>query len=100
MYCIRRLLLILATILFAFCPIGAALATNFATLVVARGLQGLGGGVCLTVPAIVMDDIAPIEKKALFQSMLSLVIGISNLVGPIIGIKLQNDGVRSLEQWY
>lgn len=86
-------MLILATILFAFCPVGAALAPNFTTLIVARVLQGLGGGVCFTIPAIVMDDIAPIEKKALFQSMVSLVMGISNVIGPIIGINL-------IDYWY
>lgn len=85
---IRRRVLILGTLLFAFCPIGAALAPNFTTLIVARGLQGFGGGVCVTVPSIVMDDIAPIEKKALYQSLVSLVMGISNVVGPIIGIIL------------
>lgn len=81
-------MLILATFLFAFCPIAAALAPNFTTLVVARGLQGLGGGICATVPSIILDDIAPTEKKALFQSMISFVMGVSNLVGPIIGMNL------------
>ncbi|CDH57209.1 major facilitator superfamily protein [Lichtheimia corymbifera JMRC:FSU:9682] len=70
---------------FCILPYWGCIGTKFTTLIVARGLQGFGGGVCVTVPSIVMDDIAPIEKKALYQSLVSLVMGISNVVGPIIG---------------
>src|SRR5262249_55666895 len=58
----RRRLVIAAVALFMLGSIGAALAPSMVVLIIARGLQGIGGGGLMSLPNIVIGDVvAPRE---------------------------------------
>jgi EmrB/QacA subfamily drug resistance transporter len=62
---------------------GAAWSMN--ALIVARAVQGIGGGAIATVGLTVIGDLYPAEKRAKVQGLFSAVWGFAGAVGPVAG---------------
>jgi MFS family permease len=75
----RRLVLRIAAILFAVSAILSALAPNFAVLVAARMIGGLGVGASLIIAPMFIAEISPPKMRGRLVSFnqLNIVIGIS-----------------------
>ncbi|MEJ2604673.1 MAG: sugar porter family MFS transporter [Gammaproteobacteria bacterium] len=75
----RRRVLRIAALLFAVSAVASALAPNFASLVLARMLGGLGVGVALIVAPMYIAEISPAERRGRLVALnqLNIVIGIS-----------------------
>jgi MFS transporter, SP family, arabinose:H+ symporter len=75
----RRTILKTAAILFAVSAIGSALAPNFALLVIARMVGGLGVGASLIIAPMYIAEISPPKMRGRLVSFnqLNIVIGIS-----------------------
>ncbi|GAB1315320.1 hypothetical protein MFIFM68171_05530 [Madurella fahalii] len=64
---------------------GCAAAQTIEQLIVLRGLQGLGGGGCFTMSAILIIDFAPPEKYGKYVAHAGIAIALGTVLGPIIG---------------
>ena len=81
----RRAMIIAALALFILGSILCALAPNMETLIVARGLQGLGGGGILPIVQTVISDIVTPRERGQYQAYFSGVWTAAGIGGPIIG---------------
>ena len=82
----RKMLLLSAIILFSITSLFCGLATSMLHLVIARGLQGLGGGIMTgTIFATVADLFPNPTSRLRWQVIVSSAFGVGNIIGPILG---------------
>ncbi len=60
-------------------------APNMLTLVLARGLQGIGGGGLMSMSMIIIADIVSARERGRYQGYTGAVFATSSVVGPLIG---------------
>lgn len=75
----RRAVLKYAAVLFSISALGSALAPNFAMLVIARMIGGIGVGASLIIAPVFIAEISPPEQRGQLVSFnqLNIVLGIS-----------------------
>ncbi len=81
----RRPILLLGIGLFLGGSLLGGFAWSMPTLILARGIQGLGAGAIQPTTVTVIGDMYTIEERAKVQGYLASVWGISSVVGPTIG---------------
>jgi EmrB/QacA subfamily drug resistance transporter len=81
----RRAMIIAAMSLFIAGSVLCAVAPNMPMLIVARGLQGLGGGGILPIVQTVISDIVTPRERGQYQAYFSGVWTAAGIGGPIIG---------------
>jgi EmrB/QacA subfamily drug resistance transporter len=81
----RRPIFIWAVGLFLLASIGAGLSQEMWQFVVARGLQGLGGGAVFPIALAVIADLYPPEERAKYGALFGAVFGLSSVLGPALG---------------
>jgi EmrB/QacA subfamily drug resistance transporter len=89
----RKPFLLAAIVLFTVASVLCGLATNMLLLVLARGLQGIGGGILIgTVFATVADLFPDPRLRLRWLVFVSSAFGIANVVGPTLGGMLTQYG--------
>lgn len=81
----RRPLFIIAIGIFTLASVGCAFAGDFWTLVVFRGVQGLGGGGLMILSQAIIADIIPAKERGRYMGFMGAVFGISAVAGPLLG---------------
>jgi EmrB/QacA subfamily drug resistance transporter len=81
----RRAMLLIAISIFAIGSIASALAPNMAVLIIARGLQGLGGGGLLSLSQTIIADVVPPLERGRYQGYIGVVFAASSIGGPVLG---------------
>jgi EmrB/QacA subfamily drug resistance transporter len=81
----RRNLFLIAIGLFTLASIGAALSPDFTWFVVARGVQGLGGGGLMILSQAIIADVVPARDRAKYMAPIGALFGLSAVVGPLVG---------------
>src|SRR3981189_1573433 len=81
----RRAMIIAALSLFVAGSILCALAPNMPVLILARGLQGLGGGGIMPIVQTVISDVVTPRERGQYQAYFSGVWGAAGIGGPILG---------------
>jgi EmrB/QacA subfamily drug resistance transporter len=81
----RRAMIIVALGLFVAGSVLCALAPNMATLIAARGIQGLGGGGILPVVQTVISDVVSPRERGQYQAYFSGVWTAAGIAGPVLG---------------
>src|ERR1700726_580087 len=81
----RRAMIITALSLFIAGSILCALAPNMSVLIVARGLQGLGGGGIMPIVQTVISDVVAPRERGQYQAYFSGVWVAAGIGGPILG---------------
>jgi EmrB/QacA subfamily drug resistance transporter len=81
----RRAMIITALSLFIAGSVLCALAPNMPVLILARGLQGLGGGGILPIVQTVISDLVTPRERGQYQAYFSGVWVAAGIGGPILG---------------
>lgn len=80
----RRRYLIACTALFTFASALCGLADSLAMLIVARVLQGIGGGALQPVSQAIMLETFPAEKRGISMSVYSIGVVVAPILGPTL----------------
>jgi len=81
----RRAMLMTANILFLVGSVLCALSPNLLTLILARALQGLGGGGLLPLVQTLIADVVTPRERGRYQGYISMVWVTAGIGGPILG---------------
>jgi len=82
----RKPFLIAAVVLFTAASVLCGTASNMLFLVIARGLQGIGGGILIGTMFATVADLFPDARLRLrWLVFVSSAFGVSNIVGPTLG---------------
>ncbi|WP_024802539.1 MFS transporter [Nocardia sp. BMG51109] len=63
----------------------AGLAHGMTLLVVARGIQGIGGGGLMVTAMALIADVIPLRERGKYQGALGAVFGVTTVIGPTLG---------------
>ncbi|KAJ1907808.1 hypothetical protein IWQ60_011793 [Tieghemiomyces parasiticus] len=77
------ILFALLTFLIGCAICGAA--QNMITLIIARGLAGIGGAGLVSLSMIIVSDLIPLSKRALFLGAFGGIFAIASIAGPLMG---------------
>ncbi len=81
----RRAIMLLAIGIFILGSLACALAPSMWILIVARGVQGLGGGGLLPIAQIIIADLLSPRERPIAQSYTSVVFLSASVLGPVLG---------------
>ena len=81
----RKHVLIAGIIIFVITSVMCGFATNMFELILFRGLQGIGGGILISLPFIVVGEIFSPRERAKYMGILASVFGLADVLGPILG---------------
>ena len=81
----RKKLLIIAVAIFTLGSILCGLANSIVTLIIFRGVQGIGAGGMIPLSMIIVGDLFTIESRGKIQAVFSSIWAISSIVGPVLG---------------
>ena len=70
---------------FAIGSLLAGASTSMAMLIVARVVQGLGGGSIMTVAFTVIARLVPARERGRYQSKVASVFAVTSVAGPLVG---------------
>lgn len=81
----RKKIFLVAIIWFVAMSALCGAATGMTWLIIARGLQGLGGGALTVTAMAVIADIIPLRDRGRYQGSLGAVFGLATVLGPLLG---------------
>ena len=81
----RKRVLIAGTLIFLAGSTACSLSWNMVSLIVFRGVQGLGAGAIMATVWTLAGDLYSVRERAAVQGWLSSVWGIAAIVGPLLG---------------
>lgn len=86
----RKLLVIASLCLFVIFSGACGAAQSITQLIIFRALQGIGGAGTYSLVVVIFFELVPPEKFAPYTSMVSVVLAISVLLGPLLGGAINN----------
>jgi len=95
----RRLILLWAIGIFICGSIACALAPTIWFLIVARGLQGIGGGGLLPIAQTIIADLLSPRERPIVQGRTSIMFMSASILGPVLGGLLTDHLHWSLIFW-
>ncbi len=81
----RRRMMLIATVIFIVGSGACALAPTMPLLIVARALQGIGGGGILPIAHTIIGDMVTPRERPRYQSYTSIMFMAASIVGPVVG---------------
>jgi EmrB/QacA subfamily drug resistance transporter len=81
----RRVMMLAAIGLFVAGSVACAVAQSMTWLVLARALQGLGGGGLMALAQTIIADVVSPRERGRYQGYISSVFALSSVGGPVLG---------------
>jgi Bcr/CflA subfamily drug resistance transporter len=85
----RRIILMIGLCVSILANFASVLTTNIDYFLVERLIQGFGAGACLGLGRVIVADIVQGERYAIVASYLTVITGLSPIIGPILGSYIQ-----------
>ncbi len=79
----RKSIIIAGIITFVISSILCGFSTNIFELIIFRGLQGIGGGILISIPFILVGEIFSPRERGKYMGIMASVFGVSSVLGPI-----------------
>ncbi len=95
----RRALLLCAIVIFIAGSVACALAPTIWMLILARGLQGIGGGGLLPIAQTIIADMLSPRERPVVQGHTSIMFMSASILGPVLGGLLTDHLHWSLIFW-
>jgi len=86
----RKRLLLTLFVLFGLATLACGLAPGYATLLVARGLAGVFGGIMGAMVQTIVGDVIPFERRARASGVVSTAFSLSTVAGVPLSLWLAN----------
>src|SRR5215212_10108093 len=81
----RRITLLIGITTFVVGAVACALAPTMILLILARGLQGLGGGGLISLAQTIIADVVAPKERGRYQVYIASVFMAASLLGPVLG---------------
>lgn len=81
----RRVMLLTAVGVFSAASVACALAPNLLALIIARAVQGLGGGGLISLSQTIIADLVSPRERGRYQAQIAGVFAASSIAGPVLG---------------
>ncbi|MBW8726518.1 MAG: MFS transporter [Inquilinus limosus] len=81
----RRVTLLVSITVFIVGSVACALAPTMLALILARALQGLGGGGLISLAQTIIADVVSPKERGRYQGYIASVFVTSSVVGPVLG---------------
>ena len=81
----RKLIFQLSAVVFVGGSVVAGLSNSMLMLIVARAVQGIGGGGLMVTATALIADVIPLRERGKYQGALGAVFGVTTVVGPTLG---------------
>jgi EmrB/QacA subfamily drug resistance transporter len=81
----RRPVFLFAIVMFLAGSLLAGVSQNMMSLIVFRGIQGLGAGGLMTLAFTIISDAVPPRDRGRYQGLFGAVFGLSSVAGPLLG---------------
>ena len=81
----RKVVFQAAVTFFVLGSVLCGLSQSMTMLVVARALQGIGGGAVTVTAAALIGEVIPLRDRGRYQGALGAVFGVTTVIGPLLG---------------
>ncbi|WP_297004363.1 MDR family MFS transporter [uncultured Corynebacterium sp.] len=81
----RKPLFIFALFMYLIGSLVGALAPNIWVIIVARAIQGIGGGGMMVLSQAIIADVVPARQRGKYMGLMGAVFGLSSVLGPLLG---------------
>ncbi|WP_405728784.1 MFS transporter [Streptomyces sp. NBC_01537] len=81
----RKVVFQVSAVVFVGGSVIAGAANSMLLLIVARAIQGLGGGGLMVTAMALIADVIPLRERGKYQGALGAVFGVTTVVGPTLG---------------
>ncbi|MEJ1959125.1 MAG: MFS transporter [Nitrosomonadales bacterium] len=86
----RKRLLLIVFVLFGLSTLACGLAPGYSTLIIARGLAGVFGGIMGTMVQTIVGDVIPFERRARASGVVATAFSVSTVAGVPLSLWLAN----------
>ena len=81
----RKSLFLVALTLFLIGSVIGGTTDTMVGLIVARAVQGLGGGGLMILSQAIIADVVPVRERSKYMGAMGAVFGVSSVIGPLLG---------------
>ncbi|NKY35520.1 MFS transporter [Nocardia speluncae] len=81
----RKLVFQISAVVFILGSALAGIAQDMLTLIIARGIQGVGAGGLMVTAMALIADVIPLRQRGKYQGAMGAVFGVTTVLGPTLG---------------